>query len=191
MASSPYQDEFQRYVQANPGQKAIAVFPARGQVGPSLPAVFGATPFGTIMVFPEFFVFLTLSKDDPGFGVFIHEFGPQFVRAVIDEGLGIMSLLTDAIGERMQKGKRQKQLQEAIANPHSMFIPLRTLRNVETGRHYTTTHYLRLTTNNGIYVFLQEVETTNPFIQLGKFVADWHPEAVAYLRQAAARTTVR
>lgn len=191
MASSPYQDEFKQYMQAHPNQKAIAVFPARGQVGASLPTVFGATPFGTIMVFPDYFVFLTLSKEDPGLGVVIHEFGPQMVRAVIDEGLGVLADLAEAASSRFDRGKHAKQFHEALENPRSMFVPLRTLRNVETGRHYSGVHYLRLTTTDRSYVYLQEAETKNPFTQLGKFVADWHPEAMTYLRQSAARSAVR
>lgn len=191
MAASPYQDEFRRYVQAHPQQQAVSVFPARGKVGASMPAVYGATPYGTIAIFPEYLVFLTLNKDDSAVSVLVNDLTRQFVHSVIAQGLGLMSLLTDAISARLQQGKQGKLMIEALENPRSMFIPLRTLRTVETGRHYSSMQYMRLTTTEQVYVFLREMESRNPLKAMGEVFSEWHPEAVAYLRQAAARSGVR
>jgi len=125
--------DYLAYRDANPEAMPVSQFPARVAPAEKPPKYYDDWPWGDIVVYPDWLIFLSLHEDKSG---------PQwkkFLSELYEEMKPLLTLrkwatnpATILIDIAAELANDEDVVGKALANPHSLFIPLDEVRDVTT-----------------------------------------------------------
>jgi hypothetical protein len=200
-------DEYLRYIHSNPGKTADHQFKCGGRRG-ERPRLHNLLPGGDCFIYPEFLVFLTGAKNETGWRTGLQN-AIDFVAAdlALARWANNPTTILKDIAKSINSYLNPEQLDKLLSNPHSVFVPLRTLQQVEAARDWTQGNYIILHTDDGVVVLAEHLSeypnaisdvlngrkprfVTPGFLyrkMKGYITGEWQSEAVEALKVVARR----
>lgn len=148
--------------------------------------LFASIPKGVVLLFSNWLVFLTESTTSAGGA---NLWGEVWQRIKIEGKYiatgGLNEDLGEAIGGWMGRKKgAEANLDNLLGNPNSLFIPLDTVVEVETGCKISQGSFVRVRSSDGVFLICQEAYSEGLAGMRGAWGGKWRPEFVAAIQQA-------
>jgi hypothetical protein len=159
-------------------------FVARAAKQQEPPTFYYSLPLGDVYLYDDYLVFLTLVQGQPGTGMLFKTWAQEMIDmtkagktlvgwsfAWEDDPVGVLR----EIGQWLSKElKNEDVLARALANPNSLFVPLKDLREVKTGLNRLQGNCIQMRTTATDYVLCQDCrEDSFQWCGLGHFTAMW------------------
>jgi hypothetical protein len=197
-------DKYFKYLDKHPNITAIKQFKCGATRG-QRPRFHNTVPGGDCFLYPEFLIFLTNSKKGVGWRSTFTNIVDFFAAdiALMKWANNPATILFD-IAKSMNSYIDPEKLEELLANPNSIFVPLRSLTGVEAERDWTQGNYIIIHTKDGDVSIVEHIsEYPNPIRDLmkgkkptfvtpkflynkmrGHIVGEWQPDVVVALGAA-------
>ncbi len=198
-------EDYLKYLHDHPGITAIKQFKCGASHGKP-PAFYSTAPAGNCFLYPEFLIFLTTSKSDTGWKSFLDNAldfmsaDLAFMRWVNDP----INLLKDVV-KSINAYMKPKEMEEALSNPNSIFIPFHIITSVDAARDWSQGNHILVHTNEGDIAILEHIsDCPNAISDLlhgrkptfvtpkyifnklkGHILGEWQTDVVAALQSAA------
>lgn len=175
MATTSHLPEFMDYLGHRQDMKPDKTFDARGAADASeLPTGWSSFPLGNVFLYPEFLAFLTTRKHSGGGAGYREDVAHRLTEYVKDTFMLHKWMIHPASAildiAKILKTRDTQIVTAALSNPHSFFIPLSKIKEVNAGGGYVQGFkekrgllhiqlpYIRITTDETSYMLYQNAD---------------------------------
>lgn len=181
--------DYLAHLDANPNTEPVSQFPARVAPAEKPPKYYDDWPWGDIVVYPDWLVFLSLQEDKSGppWRKFLSEFYEE-LKPLLTLKRWATNPETILIDIAAELANDEDVVGKALTNSHSLFVPFDEVRDVTTGNNWNQGHFITVRTLERTIVICQDSnrEMNEQWfgawrVMAGWFKSKWKPELVEQL----------
>ncbi|BAZ04319.1 hypothetical protein [Calothrix sp. NIES-3974] len=178
---------FLRYISTS-GHKSIKKFSARAALLAKPPNFFRTLPLGSVVVYPDFIIFLTLNTNSPGYSLLFKEvFDKVNAFKTVTGWVTEPSSLVDFLFEKLPEAfERKSDVEKMFSNPNSFFVSLESVKSVVANFNFSQGHSITVKTATKSFVVCQDAlveQRENYFESMWKMLTgQWHSDIINFLK---------
>jgi|SRR5580693_2537526 hypothetical protein len=194
METSPHLQDFLAYLEQGTDLKPEHQFWARVALADTAPTFSYTLPRGEVILYPQFLVFLTTSKDAPGANLMLKE-AVQMMAETYKTAFKLnkwvthpATLLFEVAKWLSRDFRNENTLASALINPNSIYVPVGSIRDAifVKGIIALRPHHVKVKLDRGTLVIYQDPMTENQFKSLlGQFSGKWQEDFLVRIKAHA------